>query len=704
CSSFSDRFLVEVNNGVEESGWKPLDASSAIDAANSGDMGMMHLRVRALKDGPEDGHKLLDMVSGIIKTESWEDLMQTHGIMSYRKRDLLKNLETFTSTGTGTGITLAGRLVYAPSFDSPPPNTKFISEDEVGAERKKLELALKRAALPFEEIQSDAPEGEQQVIAAQRELLLATGRQAIQLLSVPVESTMSVLTGEQKYMNADMAVQTCIESKMKEIRERQPTGSSHLLRQYEEVRADLMDALSGSKKSEKWSAVTKNLPSTENLVLLILGRPSTSEIAILQKAGFSAVATPVHTEGLASHLFAAGKADLFPVLMGLYGVDKADGYDIIGLGKYAAGGLPCLLIDQPLRKGGSQLILNPPPELLEEVGLASGSGVVLPFKKHDSFPVTKTQDGVNVDLRFNMDTLDPRIVEIAAKLGLRGGGMTRLDFELRFLGDGWTFEPGQASSRETLKRYLKARIINAVQTWEKHAFPENRGDPFTIRIADLRPSDPDKMPYVFSEIAPKTQKTSSALLLEFKDDLLIPMVEAVDEASKHTGHPMNLMFPDVRDGTMFWEIQEAVQGRLPVIPQIESLEGIRNMRDMGGAAAFCIGVNDLTSDVTGLRRSNPRYHQLYSPVLKAIADAKKASDELGVPVKVCSNIAESKAGIRALLGLGITDISLPVTCVEGISEQLPLIDCGKARASMDAILSEEEPIPGDEVYRRLHPK
>ncbi|MCX6695268.1 MAG: hypothetical protein NTU61_03110 [Candidatus Altiarchaeota archaeon] len=124
------------------------------------------------------------------------------------------------------------------------------------------------------------------------------------------------------------------------------------------------------------------------------------------------------------------------------------------------------------------------------------------------------------------------------------------------------------------------------------------------------------------------------------------------------------------------------------------------MKDVVG---FSIGVNDITQEVLGLTRDAEGYDQLHPKVLKQIKRAKENADSMGLKVSVCSNIAEEPAGIVALIGLGILDISIPVVSAELVRRTVNRVDSSRAKAEVDSILkdSDSRVITGSEVRRRL---
>ncbi|GAB4257742.1 phosphoenolpyruvate--protein phosphotransferase [Deferrisoma sp.] len=77
---------------------------------------------------------------------------------------------------------------------------------------------------------------------------------------------------------------------------------------------------------------------------------------------------------------------------------------------------------------------------------------------------------------------------------------------------------------------------------------------------------------------------------------------------------------------------------------------------------FSVGTNDLVQYVLAVDRANPRVAHLYTPlhpaVLAMLARVAEAGRRFGKPVSVCGEMASLPLGAAALLGLGITELSV----------------------------------------------
>ena len=84
---------------------------------------------------------------------------------------------------------------------------------------------------------------------------------------------------------------------------------------------------------------------------------------------------------------------------------------------------------------------------------------------------------------------------------------------------------------------------------------------------------------------------------------------------------------------------------------------------------FSIGTNDLIQYTMAVDRSNERVAYLYRPthpaILHLINNTVEAAKEYNLYVSVCGQMAESIMLTPLLLGLGVNELSMPVSAVPG---------------------------------------
>jgi phosphoenolpyruvate-protein kinase (PTS system EI component) len=80
-----------------------------------------------------------------------------------------------------------------------------------------------------------------------------------------------------------------------------------------------------------------------------------------------------------------------------------------------------------------------------------------------------------------------------------------------------------------------------------------------------------------------------------------------------------------------------------------------------------LGTNDLTQYVLAVDRDNPSIDALYQPlhpaVLRILRQVTAAARRHGRPVAVCGEAASDPAAARLLVGMGVTELSVPATAV-----------------------------------------
>lgn len=85
---------------------------------------------------------------------------------------------------------------------------------------------------------------------------------------------------------------------------------------------------------------------------------------------------------------------------------------------------------------------------------------------------------------------------------------------------------------------------------------------------------------------------------------------------------------------------------------------------------FSIGSNDLTQYIMAAERGNARLtgvaDTFHPAVLRAIAQTRRAAAAAGIPCSVCGEFAGTEEGAAALIGLGITKLSMNGPAIPGI--------------------------------------
>ncbi len=99
---------------------------------------------------------------------------------------------------------------------------------------------------------------------------------------------------------------------------------------------------------------------------------------------------------------------------------------------------------------------------------------------------------------------------------------------------------------------------------------------------------------------------------------------------------------------------------------------------------FSIGTNDLAQYALAVDRANPDVSSLYQPlhpaILRMIRMVGDAAADASRPVAVCGELAADPLGIRVLLGLGLTELSVTPVAIGSVKEHIGSIDTGRLRS------------------------
>ncbi len=102
------------------------------------------------------------------------------------------------------------------------------------------------------------------------------------------------------------------------------------------------------------------------------------------------------------------------------------------------------------------------------------------------------------------------------------------------------------------------------------------------------------------------------------------------------------------------------------------------------AEFFSIGTNDLAQYGLAVDRADQDVSALYRPlhpaVLRLIQLVVEAGRAAGRPVAVCGELAAHPLGAAALIGLGITDLSVTPVAIPDLKDRIGALEAGRARS------------------------
>jgi phosphotransferase system enzyme I (PtsP) len=172
------------------------------------------------------------------------------------------------------------------------------------------------------------------------------------------------------------------------------------------------------------------------------------------------------------------------------------------------------------------------------------------------------------------------------------------------------------------------------------------------------------------------------------------------------GNTLNVMFPMVSEPWEFDAAKAVFEGQLKFLRSQKKLlpSAIRYgaMLEVPALAEqldvlaprlsfLSIGTNDLTQFLFAADRANPklaeRYDWLSPSIMRFLARVLKGVEGHNVDVTVCGEMGGRQLEALALLGLGITRLSITPAAVGPIKEMVRQIDIGEVRQAMSGWLA-----------------
>lgn len=188
------------------------------------------------------------------------------------------------------------------------------------------------------------------------------------------------------------------------------------------------------------------------------------------------------------------------------------------------------------------------------------------------------------------------------------------------------------------------------------------------------------------------------------------IVRAVD------GGPLHLMFPMVSTVAEFdqaraildRELERAVRAGTPLPSQLM----VGTMLEVPSLAwqlpellrrvdFLSVGSNDLQQFFfaadRGDQRVSARYDAISVPFLRLLRDIARAGAAAGKPVTLCGEMAGSRLGALALIGIGYRRLSMAAASIGPVKETLRAADCSDIEILMDNLLDSREGILVDHL-------
>ena len=296
-----------------------------------------------------------------------------------------------------------------------------------------------------------------------------------------------------------------------------------------------------------------------------------------------------------------------------------------------------------------------------------------------------TTDGVKLKLSANIEIEED--LKSLKRVNADGVGLYRTEFLYMNRED-------VPTEQEHFKVYTK--VLRAL-----------KGESLTIRTADL---GADKFPGRAPNLQERPQAHNPAMGLRgirlFLNDtsLFMPQLRAILRASARG--PIRLLIPMLTNLSeveqclaLIEEVKETLREeniefdeKMPVGGMIEVPAAAIAATQFAERLDFLsIGTNDLIQYTLAIDRIDDQVNYLYDPLHPAVLSLIKmtidAGHKAGIPVAMCGEMAGDARFVRLLLGLGLTDFSMPPNLI--LETKRSLISCRRAtlKKQMNALLA-----------------
>ena len=278
----------------------------------------------------------------------------------------------------------------------------------------------------------------------------------------------------------------------------------------------------------------------------------------------------------------------------------------------------------------------------------------------------RTKDGKRVWVLANLQTIEEW--EEAKKSGAEGVGL----FRSEFLAAGASGFPLPETQKEAY-----ADLLSKISPLE-----------VTVRAFDF---GAEKVLGQEREENPALGLRGVRLLLQYPA-ILKSQLSALSEAAPEGR--LKVMLPMVGSLEEFQaarRIFSGVKKKIPLGIMVELPSSAILATEFARAADFLsIGTNDLIQYTLGVDRSNPKVADYYEPfhpaVLRLLTNIAAAGRRFKKPVSVCGQMAALPWGIFVFAGMGITELSVPVSALVETKKTLAQVDSKKAARTVKKLL------------------
>ncbi len=328
-----------------------------------------------------------------------------------------------------------------------------------------------------------------------------------------------------------------------------------------------------------------------------------------------------------------------------------------------------------------ELLVNPPQKTLEHYHAVKAQEEAIRNTSILPKEQTITQDGEEIFLRATINLVSD--LKVAKKVKARGIGLYRSEFP---------FLIQNSFPNEDSQHLVYKKIFDSMGPDEL----------ITLRTLDI---GGDKilsyMPDA-EEVNPFLGLRALRFLLQNKK-IFVGQLKAMIRAGE--GREFRIMFPLVSSLDDFLEAKKMVDKSIEFLKRdgficqvppelgvmVELPSAVMMAPDLARESDFMsIGSNDLVQYLLGVDRTNEKVADLYETrhpaVLRSIAHVAKIAKAGNCPLSVCGNMTTDKSLVYFLLGLGITNLSLPPGNIPSIQQFVEKIDLKEAEKVSKTLL------------------
>lgn len=297
-----------------------------------------------------------------------------------------------------------------------------------------------------------------------------------------------------------------------------------------------------------------------------------------------------------------------------------------------------------------------------------------------------TADGVRVKLLANV--ADPGSAVAAADQPVEGVGLFRT--ELSFLD-----RPSEPTVEEQAELYAAVFAPYAAA-----------GQTVVVRTLDAGSDKPIAFATHEGEENPALGVRGLRLAAD-NPDLLVHQLDAVALAAERSGVDAWVMAPMVATRDEAAAFAEQVHARgLKAGAMVEvPAAAVLAHRVLEVVDFLSIGTNDLTQYTMAADRMASDLAHLTDPwqpaVLHLVAITAAAGQQVGKPVGVCGEAAADPLLACALVGMGVTSLSMAPSAVRAVGAQLALVTAQQCEEAAERVLSAADPAAAREAARAV---